>query len=47
MMKFFIKYKSGATFIETRQFRNAVWLKYYVNEFRRNPLVERVLVEVI
>lgn len=46
MMTFHVKYKTGATFIHAYKITSEVWIKYYVQQFRQDPSVERVLVEV-
>ena len=47
MMTFYVRYKTGATFTHSYKIRNEVWLEYYVQQFRQDPMVERVLVEVV
>ena len=47
MMTFYIKYKTGATFTYVHEVRNAIWLKYYMDQFYRDPSVVRVLAEVV
>lgn len=46
MLTFYVKYRSGATFVQKIKVTNDVWIKYYVRQFRQDQLVERVLVEV-
>lgn len=44
MITFHVKYKTGATFTYEHEIKNEVMLRYFINQFRHDPLVERVLV---
>lgn len=46
-MKFYVRFDTGATFTYVHEVRNAIWLKYYMDQFYRDPSVVRVLVEVV
>lgn len=45
-MKFYVRYKSGATFIYTHEGRSSLWIKYYIEQYKKDPSVDRVLMEV-
>lgn len=45
-LTFHVKYKTGATFTYVHKIRNEIWLKYHIDQFRRDPNVVRVLTEV-
>ena len=47
MRTFHVRYKTGATFTYVREIKSKLWLEYYVRQFRQDPSVERVLVEVV
>jgi hypothetical protein len=46
MMTFHVRYKSGATFVKELKVIDQKWMDFYVRQFRQDPSVERVLVEV-
>lgn len=46
MLKFYVKYDTGATFTYVHNVNNKVLLAYLFNQFRRDPSVVRVLTEV-
>lgn len=46
MLKFYVKYDTGATFTYVHKVISTGWLKYYMDQFRRDPNVVRVLTEV-
>lgn len=47
MMKFHVRYKSGATFTYVHEVKSNAMLSYLISQFNRDLSVERVLVEVV
>lgn len=46
MLRFHVKYKSGATFTHDHYVKNDYMLRYFFHQFLRDPSVERVLTQV-
>lgn len=46
-MKFHVRFNTGATFTYVYTIKNEIWLKYYLDQFKRDPSVVRVLAEVV
>ena len=46
MVTFHVKYISGATFTYVHKVPSAIWLKYYMDQFKKDPSVVRVLAEL-
>lgn len=45
-MIFHVRYKSGATFAYRHEVKSTAMMAYLFHQFRRDPSVERVLLEV-
>jgi len=47
MMTFHVRYKTGATFTEKMVITDSKWILSVIRRYRQDPMVERVLVEVV